>query len=242
MAEETTDLHAQLAQHLADLSKKHASISYVVLGVLGLVLVLGTVAGYFALKQYDAQLARAEAREELYDQDRKAWAAELKTRDAERAADAQRVEELIGQIAARAAKPLPPVIKAGLDPSASLAEGKMALEAVMGDRPTFGTLNIATDGNASLKLSQLQILVSDEVDLKRLKFDFADAVKVIDLQKGTISSLTKDLDTEKALNVEANKSISDFKKLAKKSRWQKFMGGAEKVALVVGGIWLGTKI
>lgn len=242
MAEETTDLHAQLAQHLADLSKKHASISYVVLGVLGLVLVLGTVAGYFALKQYDAQLARAEAREELYDQDRKAWAVELKARDAERAADAQRVEELIEQIAARAAKPLPPVIQAGLAPKALPSEVKDALQASYADRADFGSLSTDQAGNVVLSQPQAQIVLLGAVDLKRLKLDFADAVKVIDLQKGTISSLTKDLDTEKALNVEANKSIEDFKKLTKKSRWKKFMGGAEKVALVVGGIWLGTKI
>lgn len=239
---ETTDLHAQLAEHVADLAKKHASVSYLVLGVLGLLLVLGTFGGYMALKSYDAQLARAEVREQQYDADRKSWQEELKARDAERAADAQRVEVLMGQIAARAAQPLPPVVKAGLAPTATVLEASEALGSVMSDRPTFGTLNIAPDGNASLRLPQLQILVSDEVDLKRLKLDFSDSQKAVELEKGINSSLANDLSQCKSLNADADKTIADYKRLAKKSKWKKFLSGAEKVALVAGGIYIGHKL
>lgn len=226
------EVQSNLHNEFAALAHKHAHVSYAVLAVLGLLLVLGTIGGVFALKSYDKQIARAEARELQYDQDRKSWQEELKVRDAERAADALRVEQLMAGIAARQAQPLPPAVKAGLAPTATVVEAKVALESLMGDRPNFGTLSMDTTGNASLRLPQLQILVSDEVDLKRLKLDFSDSQKVVELQKGTISSLTKDLDTEKGLNTEANKVIADYKKIAKKSKWKKFFGGTKTALLM----------
>lgn len=233
------EVESNLHDHLAAIAHKQAHVSFAVLFVLGLLLVLGAVGGYIGLRSYEGQLAKAEAREAQYDADRKQFAEELKTRDAQRAADAQRVEELIAGVAARAAKPLPPVIKAGLDPTATVSEAKDALQAVLSDRPTFGTLNIDLDGNVALRLPQLQILVSDEVDLKRLRLDAVDYQTVISTQKGTISSLTNDLATEKDLNVKANKVIDGYKSLAKKSKWKKFFGGAKTALLMAAAAYGG---
>lgn len=194
------------------------------------------------LRSYDKLLARAEAREVLYDQDRKAWQAELKVRDAERAADAQRVEELIGQIAARAVKPLPPVIQTALKPDASLPEIGFGLDLAFKGSPGFeGPVTLA-GSYVQLSGPQAQTVTQSKVDLDRAKLDLNDEKTIANLQNGTISSLSKDLDQCKDLNTQSDKVIADYKKAAKRSKWQKIWDGAQKVILFGAGAYLGSKL
>jgi hypothetical protein len=69
------------------------------------------------------------------------------------------------------------------------------------------------------------------------------------LEQAKYSSLQIDLNAckstvsqdETAL-LDANKVISAYKKLAVRSRWKKFLGGAEKVALIAVGFEIGHKL
>lgn len=230
---------ANTAQHLqaqfVALAHKHASVSFWLIGTLVLVMGLMGFGGYEALKSFDAQLARAEQREAQYNTDRKTWQDALAQHDAERVADATKIASLEAQVAARDKKPLPP-------PVTTPDEAVAGLQAAYSDVPAFGAPQATPDGKVAVNVPQAQILITTKLDLNRLKLDLTDEKAIVDLQKQTNASLSKDLTGCQALNVEANKTIADYKKLAKKSRWQKFLSGAEKVGLVLGGMYVGHKI
>src|ERR1035437_8904311 len=122
------DLASQLAQHVADLGHKHASVSYLLIGILALFLLVCGVGGYIALKSFDNQLAKQDVRDAQYQADRKTFMDSLAAHDAERAAQAQQITDLEAQIKQRAAKPLPPAVQTGLKPGATTAQARTALE------------------------------------------------------------------------------------------------------------------
>lgn len=239
---EEKDLQAQLAQHLADLSHKHFTISYLFGGILALVLIIGSFGGYVALRSFDNQLAKAEVREQQYDADRKSWQDELKVRDAERAADAQRVEGLMGQIAARAAAPLPKPIQTALKPGATIPEVEIGLQMAFKGSPEFDAPFPSTAPYVPLSAPQAQLVTQTKVDKDRLTEDLKDEKTIADLQSGTISSLNSDLNQCKTTLSASDKVIADYKRLAKKSKWKKFLGGAEKVAIFAVGAYIGHKV
>ena len=215
---------------------------YAHLGVIVLLIGMMCAGGYLGVKSFDAQLARQEQKDAQYQTDRKAFLDTLNAHDADRAAQAQKISDLETQIAKRDSKPLPQPVQDGLKPGATTEQAKTALEGVYSDTPAMGTLSIGSDGKIAVTTAQAQQLTLTKVGLDTAKGDLADEKSISGLQKQSIFSLTNDLGQCKALNIKAEADIAGYKKLAVRSRWKKFMSGAEKVGVFMAGIYVGHKL
>ena len=233
---------AVVQSEVAALANRHLGLIYGLVGVIVLMMILMGVGGYFGLKAFDAQLSRQEVRDTQFQADRTAFLNTLAAHDTERTADATKIAQLEAQIKQRDSKPLLPAVKPGMQPNANAEQVKNALGAVYGVDVAAGTPKVEPDGNIALSLSQGQQALSARLDADRYGTDLKDEKVINSLQETTIGSLKTDLNSCKDLNTKAQSDIAGYKKLAKKSRWQKFLGGVEKVALVAGGAMLGHMI
>jgi cell division protein FtsB len=224
------------------LAHRHLTFTWGLVGVIILLMALMGFGGYMAIRSFDKQLAKQEARDTQYQADRKTFLDQLTAHDAERAAQASQIASLEAQIAHRNAQPLPKEIQAGLKPDSTSQAVAMALQTAYSDMPSFGVVVAESPVNVSLSLPQAQQVVQDKVDLNVTRADLKDTQAVVDLQKTANSSLTSDLGQCKDLNVKAQADIAGFKKLATRSKFRKFLDGAEKVALFAAGAYVGHKI
>ena len=215
---------------------------YAHLGVIELLLGMMCAGGYFALRSYNAQLARAEAQEKIYVQDRNAWQAQMATDATERAAQATQIATLQAQIAHRDAQPLPKAVQAGLQPDATSATVANAVTLAYNDEPAFGQALPTPSGQVSLSVPQAQATILSKTSGDQAKADLKDEEAVVALQNSSITTLQTDLNGCKSTVSEANKTIDGYKKAAKRSRFRKFLAGAEKVALVAIGFEVGHKL
>jgi hypothetical protein len=227
---------------VAGLAHRHLSFSYALVGTLVLLLVLMGFGGYLGVKAFDAQLARQEVKDAQYQQDRKVFMDQLSAHDAERAAQQTQIAQLQSQIAKRDSQPLPKAVQAGLQVDAGAEQVKTALEAVYGADLSTGTPKVEPDGNIALSPSLAQKTVSAEVGLVQSTADLKDEKAIVSLQETSIGTLKTDLSSCTATLSKANSDIQGFKKLAVRSRWKKFLGGAEKVLIFGAGAYLGHKL
>ncbi len=163
--------------------------------------------------------------------------------DAERVSQASQIAQLQAQISKRDSKPLPKEIQAGLQSTSSATEVNAALTAAYSSVPSFGTTKVSPDGqNVLLSLPQgQQVILTQEKEMKE-SADLTDEKSTISLLNTANASLSGDLNQCKVLNTKAEADIAAFKKLATRSRWQKFLGGFEKVGLVMAGAAIGHMI
>jgi hypothetical protein len=224
------------------LAHKHVSVTYAVLSVLVLVIALMGLGGYLALKSFDKQLAAQNARDAQYQQDRTLWQAQVAQHDTERAQQALQISQLQDQIAKRDSKPLPKEVQAGLKPDATAETVAKAVTESYKSNPAFGQATATPGGQVSLSVPQAQATVEAKVGFDKASADLADEKSMVSLLNGTNLSLTNDLNQCKLLNTKAEADIAGYKKLAMRSKWQKFLGGMEKVALVAVGFELGHKL
>lgn len=239
----TPDLSAQLAQHIADLGHRHASVSYFLIGTLALVMAVCAAGGYFALKSFDAQLARAERQEQQYQQDRSQWQAQMAQHDTERTAQALQIQQLQEQINKRDTKPLPPAVQAGMKPGAPATVVSAGVTVAYGDVLGFGSTTTTPDGSqVILSPIQGQSVIQAKVEGDKAKADLKDTQAIVELQGQTVVTLKTDLKGCQDTVGEANKTIAGYKKAAVKSRWQKFLGGAKTALLMAGSAYLGHKL
>ena len=236
------DLASQLAQHVADLGHKHASVSYLLIGILALFLIVCSVGGYIALKSFDNQLAKQDVKDAQYQADRKTFMDSLAAHDAERAAQAQQITDLEAQIKQRAAKPLPPAVQTSLKPGADAQTVATGLTEAYKHTTSFGAVAVIPPETIALSPPQAQQVIQAKADLDALVLDLGDERSINSILNASNSSLTNDLGSCKALNVQANKDIAGYKKLATKSKFRKFLDGALKVGLFAGGVYAGHKI
>lgn len=232
-----TELH----QHLADLAHKQVTVSYVLIGVLMLVLGLAGLGGYLGLKSYEAQVARAEAAEQRYDQDRKAFSDALAAHDAQRTVDAQKQADILAQIAKRA-QTTDKAIQTALKPDATLPVIEVGLRTAYAGVPGFEGPLTLTDTSIGLSGPQAQQITAYKIDHDRLKLDLADTQGALGIEKNTSGSLLTDLNASKKNNLECEEVVAAYKKAAIKSKWRKMWDGAQKVLLVVAGVGLGRAI
>jgi hypothetical protein len=229
-------------QHIESLHKHQVTISYFFVTIIvGLVLCMG-VGGLLGIRSYEKLLDRAEAQEEKYDADRKSFYDTLAQHDADRANNDAKQAQLVAGIAARAKEAPAPVVQTGLKADASVVEAKNALQAVYSDTPTLGSLEATSEGKVGATVSQAQIFIGSKLSLDHLKLDFGDVQKVLELEKQTNSSLVSDLAQCKATNVEADKTIADYKKAAVKSKWAKLWDGTKKGLIFAVGIGIGRAV
>jgi hypothetical protein len=233
----TTQLLNDLHTEFAGLAHKHATVSFLTLGVLAFVIALASFGGWLGLKEIRAQSARADAQNALYVSALKDFQTTIAQHDAARAVAEAKVEQLTVQIAQRATKPLPAPVQAGLNPNADAKTAASALASVYSDTPQFGAPEPTPDGKVSSTVQETQLLIESKVKLDRLTLDFQDEKQVVDLQTGSISSLNNDLTQCKDTLTSANKTIADYRVVVKPSRWQRFKSGA-KIAVKVSAVAL----
>ena len=236
------DASAYLANIVQDMHSHTVKVTYMFVAIIVLVLSLGSVGGYLGLKAYEAQLARAETREAQYQTSLAAFQSALAENTVARAAAEAQVAQLQAQIAKRASQPLPAPVQTGLKPDATAEQAKTAIEAVYGADKAFGALPPVQGPNVALSVPQAQAIISTKIGLDRTSADLRDEIQIAGLQKTTIDSLQNDLNTCKAVNLEANKTIDAYKKIATKSKFRKFLDGAEKVGLLLAGGVIGHVI
>jgi hypothetical protein len=228
----STDASAYLANIVSDMHAHSVKVSYFFVGIIVLVLGLASVGGYLGLQAFNRAEAKADAQSQLYQSELKTFQDHLQADTAQRTADAQQIASLQAQIAKRDAKPLPPAVQVGLKPDATVQNVITALQTVYG--PSM-TPTPTQDGNVALSVPNAQETIQAKVDGDKAKADLTDAKGIISLQSGSIETLNKDLGTCNSLQIEANKTIADYKKAAGRTRFQKFLNGAEKVALLLAG-------
>lgn len=231
-----------IQSEVAALAHRHLTFTYGLIATMVLLMALMGFGGYLAVKSFDAQLARQETKDAQYQQDRKTFLDTLATHDADRAAQAQRIADLEAQIAHRDAQPLPKPIQEGLKPDATSEQAKTALEAVYGADVLSGTPKVEPDGNIALSLPLAQRAVSAKLDADRMTGDLKDEKAIVSLQETTIGTLKTDLSTCTTTLSKANDDIKGYKKLAVRSKFRKFLDGAEKVALFAAGAYVGHKL
>jgi hypothetical protein len=239
----------------SELSAYVHKVLYAHFGVIVLMLVLMGAGGYFGLRSYDKALAHAEALQIQFNTAQAQAAASQKQLTDLLAADsAQRAKEsaqqatLEQQIINRNAQAPSPAVQTALQPSANAESLVLGLGASYSDVPNFGTPKVDTEGNIALSVPQARSVLVGHENEKRLGFDLQAETGLFTLETSKSTSLSNDLaqckatvsQDETAL-VDAKKSIAAYKKLAVRSRWQKFLGGVEKVALVAVGFEIGHK-
>jgi hypothetical protein len=229
------------------------NLIYAHLGILLLVLSLLAVGGYFGLRSYEKQLARAEALQAQYEQAQKLYTdsqAQLKTLvaadDAQRLKDSVQQATIQAQITKRDSQALPQVVSQGLETSASSKSIENAFRSVLSVPDTEPTPKALPDGTIDLGPSVAQQTVSQLETGNQAKADLKDETQLYSLEVASNSSLSKDLgqclasDSQgKAALADANKTIAAYKKAAHRSVFKRILDGAEKVGILVAGIELG---
>ncbi len=228
-----SDIHESFSQ----LAHKQVTLSYGLIITLVLFMGLTGVGGYLAVKHFDQQEARAEAREAQYRSDlSKTEAQWTQDRQALQASN-DRIAQLEAQIAHRASTPPPKAITDGLKPDATAEQAALALKTAYSAFPDFGEPVATPEGKVLTTVTETQILTSSKLLLDRTQADLKDRTEEVDLLKTNNSLLNNNFQQCQGLLTEANKNIADYKALAKKSKFRKFLDGAEKVGLVLlGGI------
>lgn len=231
-------------------------VLYAHVGVLVLLLALMGTGGYFGLRSYDKALAHAESLQVQFNAAQAQFTASQKqltdllaVDSAQRAQESAQQASLTQQIIQRDAKAPAPAVQTALQPSASAESVVLGLQSLYtGSIPTV-VPKVTPDGNIEISAPEGQLWVSDKLSLNRFSADFQDEVKLYTLEQAKSTSLSNDLAQCTASNalagtslVDAKKTIAAYEKIAKRSRWKKFLSGAEKVALVVAGIEIGHKL
>lgn len=233
---------APVQSELATLAHKHVTVTYALIATLVVVMGLVAFGGWLGLKGYEAQLAKAQATEQVYIQDRAQWQAQVVKDDAQRQAQALQIAQLQAQIAHRDAQPLPKAVQAGLAPNADANTVATAVSVAYSNVPSFGQATSTPGGQIALSVPQAQAVVVSKESGDKAVSDLADERTIVGLQTGTIGTLTSDLNGCKSTLSEAQKTIDGYKKAAVKSKWRKFLDGAEKAGLFIGGVAIGRKI
>lgn len=237
---------AILQAQFSSLAHKHLTVSYTLVGIIVLILALAGGGGYLALRAFDAQLARAEAREASYDVDRKAFVDHLAADAADRTRNQAAQVVLARNISNRDTK-ADQAIQVAVKPDASLESTASALTDAYSDVVGFGHVDVLPDSTtlhgAGIELAghQAQQIVAYKIDRDRLSADLGDLRTSYTLEQASNTSLSNDLVQCKDLSVKAEAVIAGYKKIAKRGKFRVFLGGAEKVLLVAGGMYLGHK-
>lgn len=97
-------------------------------------------------------------------------------------------------------------------------------------------------GVFSFTAPETQQFVVTRLDRDRLALDLQDTQKQLALESTSNVTLANDVVVAGKRLEESKKVITDYQKIAKKSKFKTFLSNAEKVGLFVGGIYLGKRL
>jgi hypothetical protein len=248
------EVHQAVQDQVHALAQKHVTVSYLLLGILGLTLVMGGFGAYFAAKWVDRALARAEKSEQLYvqykaDADRQIAAlnTQLAASEQARAISDAKIADLQKQvinIAANAAKKKEEVLKPGKTASQAYAD-------LAGQYTLQSPLNIVESQDKSEQ--ELVFRVPDVQRFTASKIDLDAALQTISLKDeqikekdgqivGLKSDLTKSgeaLAAEQKADAQCQDALKQYKKIAKVSKFRRILNGAIKPAIFMAGFVAG---
>ena len=250
-----------LQDALAALAGKHVTVSYVVVGVLVLVLSLTGIGGYFALQQIDKAEARAEVAEKTMEQDKQQYTTalasyqqQLAADTADRAADAQKLAQLELSLVA-INKTTQTQVNNVTTPGKSAQEAYVDLINAYKDNKTVSavTLDTTTDPSGeqlmAFPIPVVQQFSAIKIEGDGCKSDVVNLSEQLDVQKDENTTLNTDLtNNQKALGdlqkteTQCEATVKDYKKLTTPSKFKKIMGVALKVVLFIGGAALGHSL
>lgn len=248
-----------LESALASLAQKHVTISYTLVGVIVVILILVGVGAYFGNKSWQAAMSRAEASEKQMDADRTQYQQtlaqmqkQIDQNNAQIQQDQVREAQLVAQISQRdkqADTQISNVLQPGKTATdafsdlASAYKGVVSLTQDIVKDPTGAEQFLAFPVPAVQQFTAAEL--SDQRDSKDLadtKSELSDeqdkSAKLTDSLNQTTASLTALQTTEKACEA----TVTNYKKVAKKSRFRRIMGGVEKVGLFAAGVFIGHKL
>lgn len=232
------ELKQDAAAYISALSHRNVTLNYAVVGVLMVVLAVCGLGGFFAYSLYQKQLARAEAQEQRYDADRKVLTDQLAQTKTVVAADAKAQAVIVKVVHDRDAS-------ADKQIAAVTAPGKSPVDAITDLNAAYkGTLpaQITPDAQLAFPIPTVQTFTATKLDRDRLDADLGASENLLKLEKDKTTRLAADLTTSAATLKDAQKTIADYKHVAEKSGFHKFMGGVAKVGIFVGGVLLGSKV
>jgi len=220
---------------LSALAHKHAHVSFGLIGVVVLVLVLACGGGYLALNLFDRALDKQDAKYAVFVDNQKAMQEQLRQ-------DAQTIANLSMQQQQKV------VVIHDRDQKTD----KQISDVTRPDKPLeqvgrdfggqFGFEPVRAGDLFQFTAPQVQGFTALKIDRERLFSDYADQSNVLKLEQQKNGILTSDVALLTKNNEEANKQLVAYKKLAHRSKFKKFLGGALKVVIFVGGVYIGRKL
>ena len=211
-------------------------------GVFILTLALVGAGGYFGLRSYDKALAHAEALQAQFNTEHKALTDLLAQDTQARAQESAQQAALVEAIAKRNAAPLPVAVQTALQPDASAQDAAAGLTEAYTGLPSFGVVEPTSDGKVSSTVPQTQAEIQSREAEITLSANLKDEINLYTLEATKSGSLQNDLTSCESTVSTANATIAAYKKLAVRSKWKKFLGGAEKVGLVLLGVEIGHRL
>jgi hypothetical protein len=232
-SQEVASAHA----HLAALGHKQAHVTFATLGTLLLVVVMMLTGGFFALRSYDRQLDKADARYEQVQEHEKILEKKLEDSNKQiQDLSAQQAQKTI--IIDKRDKTADQKIADATKPDKTAEDVTEDAKNYLGTIPKF-----VSDGNLlAFKVTEVQGFVATKIDRDRLFGDLTDTKAILVAEKQKTTTLTGDKVLLQTQLDEANGSLKEYRKVAHKGKFKKFLGGATKVGLVLGGIWLGHQL
>ena len=210
------------------LAQKHTSVSYLLIAIMAVIIILAGIGGYVSLKFYDAAMQRAEKQEERYNQDRKDFLTQLQTHDAERDAIVKQQAETLSQMAKR---------------QIQYAQKIDAVNHITTETEAVGALNSAYhfvfDPSS---VTQLNMITITKIEHDQLQLDLTDETQLYTSEHQRCETLDNDLKAARGTIDACQKTVDDYKKVAKASKFKRIMKGAGIGALTVAAFILGRKI
>jgi hypothetical protein len=220
---------------LAALSRKQAHVSFGVLGVVVLTLALMAVGGYVAMGFFERALEKQDAKYSVFVENQKAMQEQLRQ-------DAQTIANLSVQQGQKVVVIHDRDQKADRQMADVTSPNKPVEQVARDFGAQFGYEPGMTAGMFQFTAPQVQGFTALKIDRDRLYADYADQKDVLGLEQQKNSLLTNDVAMLTKTNKEANEQIQGYKKLAHRSKFQKFTSGAWKVGLFGAGVYLGSRI
>lgn len=233
MNEELTKLQSEMQAQLASLAHKHAHVSFALIGVLALVLGLMTAGGIVAVKYTNAQLAKADAVDAQYKSDKAKWEQERSQLQNQIDAASQKQQVLVKVIHDRDQTADQQIAQAK-DPSADAQKVAADTEHLYGFAPTVEPASVPAclacpSEMFEFNKEEVQTFNATKIDRDRLAADLDGTKQSLILETDKFDDLLVANGSLKTQNTQCEQDLANYKKVAKLSRFKKFLHGAERV-------------
>jgi len=226
---------ADIKEGLSALSKRQATVSYGLIGILLVVLALAGLGAYLGASWSDKLFARAEKQEQVFKDTLKLYQDELSIHRAER----ERMSQQQGAIGTR-------IIYRDREAEQTKAEvvAPKPIQDVAKDAEKH--LNELPEITPTLRLAfyppTVQGFIVNKIERDQFAANNTDLKEVLRLEQEKTISLNKDLGAANKTLGEAGKTITDYKRAAKASKFKRILRGALTAGALAGAGYAGYKL